>query len=309
MKKVIVVDIDGTLTDTSHRNEYAEKKDFDTFNSLCMKDKPNLVMINLIKKYQEEGYEIHAYSGRSSLYQEQTIEYFKNLGIEFDLIKTRNEGNLIPSKNLKGSWIQKNIINEGKELVAVYEDDDTVINSLRNKGYNVIDVKKEIDLKDLPIHQRVIVVDIDGTVMDNSKRQYHISNGCKDFTYYHAAFRNDTPIQEMMDVVNDYKNKGYMVVMYSNRPDNYLEDTIKQLKEFGLNFDDVYLKAKNMSHLKSELIKEKLLEGIANKGFKIELVIDDTDKVISHLKEKGYEIIHPKELINQQDVKNKLKLK
>lgn len=308
MKKVIVVDIDGTLTDTTHRDKYAEEKDFDTFNSLCLKDRPYLVMIDLIKKHKEEGCEIHAYSGRSSLYQEETIEYFKKLGLEFDLIKTRNEGNLIPAKNLKGSWIQKNIINEGKELVAVYEDDDKVISALRNKGYNVIDVK-EMDRENLPIHQKVIVVDIDGTVMDNSEREYHIANGCKDFIYYHAAFKNDKPIQEVIDKVNDYKNKGYMVVMYSNRPEKYMEETIQQLKDVGLKFDEVYLKPKSLNHLKSELVKEMYIEEVKNKGYKIELVIDDTEKVISHLKQKGYNVIHPEILKNENDLTNKLKLK
>lgn len=308
MKKVIVVDIDGTLTDTTHRDKYAEENDFDTFNSLCLKDRPYLVMIDLIKKHQEEGCEIHAYSGRSSLYQEKTIEYFEKLGLEFDLIKTRNEGNLIPSKNLKGSWIQKNIINEGKELVAVYEDDDKVISALRNKGYNVIDVK-EIDRENLPIHQKVIVVDIDGTVMDNSEREYHISNGSKDFGYYHAEFKNDKPIQEVIDKVNEYKNKGYMVVMYSNRPEKYMEETIQQLRDVGLKFDEVYLKPKSLNYLKSELIKEMYIEDVKNKGYKIELVIDDTEKVISHLKQKGNNVVHPEILKNENDLTNRLKLK
>lgn len=308
MKKVIVVDIDGTLTDTTHRDKYAEEKDFDTFNSLCLKDRPYLVMIDLMKKYKEEGYEIHAYSGRSSLYQEETIDYFKKLGLEFDLIKTRSPDNLIPARNLKGSWIQKNIINEGKELVAVYEDDDKVISTLRNKGYNVINVK-EIDRENLPIHQRVIVVDIDGTVMDNSERNYHISNGSKDFGYYHAAFKNDKPIQDMIDKVNDYKNKGYMVVMYSNRPEKYREDTIQQLKDVGLNFDNIYLKPKQLSSLKSELIKEIYIDNLKNQGLKIELVIDDTDKVISHLKEKGYNVIHTNSIKQEKEFANKLRLK
>lgn len=309
IKKVVVFDIDGTLTNSDHRKEHAENGDYDTFNSLCLKDTPYLVMIDIAKKYKEAGFEIHAYSGRSSLYLESTIEYFKELGVEFDLIKTRAEGNLIPAKNLKGSWIQKNIINEGKELVCVFEDDDVVIGSLRNKGYKVVDVKVEIDRDNLPVHQKVVLVDIDGTVMDNSDREYHISNGSKDFDYYHAAFKNDKPIQEIIDKVNDYKNKGYLVMMYSNRPEKHHEETKKQLIEVGLNFNEVYLKPKKDGWLKSELVKENYVRDIESKGYKVELIIDDTEKVIQHFQSKGYKVVHPEELKLKQDTTNKLKLK
>ncbi len=141
------------------------------------------------------------------------------------------------------------------------------------------------------------------------ERNYHISNGSKDFDYYHAAFKNDKPIQEVIDNVNEYKNKGYMVVMYSNRPEKYMEETIQQLKDRGLKFDDVYLKPKSLDHLKSELVKEMYIEEVKNKGYKIELVIDDTEKVISHLKQKGYNVIHPEILKNETDLTNRLKLK
>lgn len=167
--KVVVFDIDGTLTNSKHRNHILEeidpiraqytkeelkadkelKKSVDKkvsevwmkFHELSKHDEPIAEMIDLVKKYKSQGYKVYAFSGRADEVRDDTVAYFKDLGVEFDLLKMRRAEQRIKSPYLKNAWVNKYIVSEGDEMHVMYEDDVATIDYLKDKkGMNVLHV-------------------------------------------------------------------------------------------------------------------------------------------------------------------------
>lgn len=137
---VVVFDIDGTLVDETHRKEYRDKKDWETYFNMCDLDTPIEHVIKLTQEYRQKGFEIWLMTGRSEICKEKTIASMQKYGVQYDKLKMRSKDVMIPDYVLKPAWISKYI---GKERVeAIYDDRDQVIQGFEKKGLNVIDVKK-----------------------------------------------------------------------------------------------------------------------------------------------------------------------
>lgn len=136
---VVIFDIDGTLMDESHRSEHRDKKDWETYFSLCDLDTPFEPIIELTKQYKAKGYEVWLMTGRAEMCKEKTIQSMNQHGVVYDHLKMRSKDVMIPDYVLKPAWVSKYI---GLERVeAVYDDREDVLNGFRKKGLNAIDVK------------------------------------------------------------------------------------------------------------------------------------------------------------------------
>lgn len=157
--KVVVVDLDDTLSNTEKRKhllnpliELKEKKQnastkeekdilntlqekiWNEFNKKCIEDLPITENIEKIKKYQEQGFKIFAFSGRFDFMRTETVDYFKNIGIEFDLLKLRQPFQKMKTEYLKNSWLRKYVYEQGLELVEFIDDNKTLIDYLKEKN-------------------------------------------------------------------------------------------------------------------------------------------------------------------------------
>lgn len=137
---VVVFDLDGTLYNESHRAEYREKLDWETYFSLCDKDTLIESVANILRDYAKKGYEIWIASGRSEpICLEKTIACLQRDQLPFHGIKLRGQDNFVPDYALKPAWMAKYI---GLDRIeAVYDDTDAVIEGFRKKGLFVVDVK------------------------------------------------------------------------------------------------------------------------------------------------------------------------
>lgn len=136
---VVIFDIDGTLMDETHRAHHRDKKDWETYFSLCGLDEPIHDIIKLTHEYKSKGYEVWIMSGRSVSCEKDTLESFEKHNVVFDKMKLRGEGNFIPDFVIKPAWAKKIIGLERIEVV--YDDNPKVIEAFRKKGLYVIDVK------------------------------------------------------------------------------------------------------------------------------------------------------------------------
>ncbi len=135
---VVIFDIDGTLMNEEHRAEFRDKRDWETYFSLCGQDTPFQHIVDLTREYKDKGYEVWVMSGRYITTEKDTLESFEKCGVVFDHMKLRGEGNFIPDYVIKPAWARKYI---GLERIeAVYDDSPRVIEAFRKKGLNVIDV-------------------------------------------------------------------------------------------------------------------------------------------------------------------------
>jgi FMN phosphatase YigB (HAD superfamily) len=93
MTKAIIVDLDGTLSDSSHRQHYMEKKpkDWKSFYDGMVDDKPNDWCKWLVAHFRET-HAIILVSGRPDDYKEKTEKWLSRYGIYYNVLHMRKAG-------------------------------------------------------------------------------------------------------------------------------------------------------------------------------------------------------------------------
>lgn len=139
-RNIIVVDLDGTLSNSGWREMHAQNKDWDLFHELGKADKPNEDVKALIAAFKSAGdYQIVGCTGRNEKYRTQTIQWLYHHDIELDDILMRPENNWEPDHELKPSFFEAHY--DKDEVLFVLDDREKVVQSWRDKGYNCWQVR------------------------------------------------------------------------------------------------------------------------------------------------------------------------
>ncbi len=141
MKKAIIVDIDGTIADLTHRLHWIKNphgvKDWKRFFAAAYKDKPKKQVIELIK-FLAEHYHIIFLTGRPRLIEGITIRWLLNHfpsskeSRKYSMIM-RLDGDIRPDHKIKKE-IYKNQIQKKFEVIGVFEDRQRVVDMWRELG-------------------------------------------------------------------------------------------------------------------------------------------------------------------------------
>jgi len=83
LPKAIIVDMDGTLADTSHRNPY------DTAN--CLQDALHHAMRETVVRYHQAGYTIVILTGRDDKWAGLTSQWLHHHNVPYDVLIMRPE--------------------------------------------------------------------------------------------------------------------------------------------------------------------------------------------------------------------------
>lgn len=162
--------------------------------------------------------------------------------------------------------------------------------------------KEVIDVKAEKVLPRVVVFDVDNTLMDETHRAIHRENN--DWDTYFDLCHLDEPLKHVIKLTHEYKDKGYEVWVMSGRSESILEKTIASLKQHGAYFDHIKLRGLD-NKMPDYVIKPawaRKLIGIE----RIDFVYDDTDRVIEGFRKYGLNTIDAKEL-HAKELKKKLK--
>ena len=144
--KAIIVDIDGTLADHSHRLHYVqgEKKQWDLFFDDMSNDSINEWCHELINSLKSSGYQILLVSGRPRDYEETTVAWLKKYKVEYDDLFCRKAGDYRSDSIVKKEIYQENI-SEKYEILFVVDDRFSVIKMWRELGLICLDCKYNLD--------------------------------------------------------------------------------------------------------------------------------------------------------------------
>lgn len=147
MVKYVVVDLDGTVADCTHRLHFinGETKDWKGFYEACKDDKPIASMIDMVRALNERYYNVIFLTGRSELARNVTQEWLQvnNLWYYDDLImrplKDYRQDSVVKLEMLN-NYIRTNL-NDDKEAIGfILEDRATVVKSFRDAGFKVLQV-------------------------------------------------------------------------------------------------------------------------------------------------------------------------
>lgn len=151
-------------------------------------------------------------------------------------------------------------------------------------------VTEVLDCKAEKVLPRVAVFDIDGTLMDETHRKEFRET--KQWDKYFELCHLDTPIEHIVDLTKDYKTKGYEVWLMSGRSESVMEKTLESMKKHGVMFDKIKLRGEG-NFIPDYVIKPAWISKYIGLE-RVEIVFEDTDKVIEGFRKKGLNVIDVK---------------
>jgi FMN phosphatase YigB (HAD superfamily) len=141
MKKAIIVDLDGTLSDSSWRERWIEgpKKDYDRFSLESQYDEPNPEALKIVQKAIDKDVVPIFLTGRSEKFRDLTKAWLtKQLPAmhEYELIMRPNK-DFRPAPTFKKDMYNKKL-KDKYEIVVALDDDSDIILMWKSLGITTI---------------------------------------------------------------------------------------------------------------------------------------------------------------------------
>lgn len=140
MKKIVIVDIDGTISIVGDRVKYLQSipPNWDEFYKRCGEDKPNNPIIELVS-ILEMYYEIVYFSGRRESCREDTRKWMDANGVVYGRMFLRENGDKRDDVQVKPEFFAKAFITQ--ETVAfIIEDRSSMVKKWRELGFTCLQV-------------------------------------------------------------------------------------------------------------------------------------------------------------------------
>lgn len=145
--RIVVVDLDGTLCNSNHRQHLAQAKEWDQFHSLAVEDDPNWDVAELISLLSEQT-EMDVCSvyltARNEAYRIPTVEWCRKRNLTPDILLMRPVGNFESDAVIKPRLLEDFLRQAGKvqsDVWCILEDRDKMVEAWRNLGYNCWQVR------------------------------------------------------------------------------------------------------------------------------------------------------------------------
>lgn len=136
----VVVDMDGTLADCSHRIHHVTggNHDWDAFESKALDDAPRMAIVGLVDTFKREGFKILIVSGRQiDRAGKNTVQWLENYGIPYEHIFMRNGGD-----NRQDAIVKQEILDKlpKDQILYVLDDRNQVVEMWRKNGLTCLQV-------------------------------------------------------------------------------------------------------------------------------------------------------------------------
>lgn len=140
-KPFVLCDIDGTVADCEHRRDFVtgEKKDWKGFFGAMQADKPRREVIEMLKKYADDGHKIIFLTARPEDYRKVTenwIELFVASNLPKGSVLTiimRNSGDSRPDTEVKQQMLEK-YFKDKYPIETMIDDRPSVIRMWKEQG-------------------------------------------------------------------------------------------------------------------------------------------------------------------------------
>ena len=146
-KNIVIVDIDGTISEVGERLKYLKQDppDWDSFYDDCFEDEPIEEMVELVYALFLQGYELVFCTGRRESCREKTLSWlYRHFEPEVpasSLLIMRPNGDYRHDTAVKPAQIQLNGISFDS-IAFVLEDRDSMVGKWRELGVRCLQVAK-----------------------------------------------------------------------------------------------------------------------------------------------------------------------
>jgi FMN phosphatase YigB (HAD superfamily) len=154
IKRTVVIDMDGTLADLSHRLHFVrqEHKKFDDFHAAAAGDMPNAWCVELMKAMRNHGYLVYIVSARPKRLKNVTTIWLSDHEIPYDkLILLRENDDHTKDQELKRDWVRGY---GAHKILFVVDDRQCVVDTWRAEGVTCLQCN-QWDEFHKPVEKRV----------------------------------------------------------------------------------------------------------------------------------------------------------
>src|SRR5258706_5768409 len=136
----------------------------------------------------------------------------------------------------------------------------------------------------------VVLVDMDGTIADASRRVRKYLRGTKkDWPGFFRDMEHDPPIQSVLDRVKQLALKHDIVIL-TGRPEKYRPNTEEWLKHNRVKYIQLLMRPRD-DHRPDYESKAALLDEFLASGRKVVLALDDRGPVCDAYRERGVHVV------------------
>lgn len=142
-KRYVIVDLDGTISDSRHREHLALERQWDEFHEKASLDLPKDDVRWLLDFISGNKIGFDPYvvilTGRNERYRPLTEAWLMNNNIHYDELLMRPDRDFTPDHELKPAMLTEFAINAGYQhpvecVLFVLDDRDKVVEAFRNMG-------------------------------------------------------------------------------------------------------------------------------------------------------------------------------
>jgi hydroxymethylpyrimidine pyrophosphatase-like HAD family hydrolase len=140
--KIVIVDIDGTVADLTHRLPFIKgpTKDWKTSNAMVKDDEPFKIVIEWVRQIYRSGHVVVFVSGRSTECAIETEEWLLKYGIPYDYLFMRNGGDYRDDTIVKQAILDRM---PKDRIEFVIDDRPSVVEMWRANGIKVYPVHQD----------------------------------------------------------------------------------------------------------------------------------------------------------------------
>jgi phosphoglycolate phosphatase-like HAD superfamily hydrolase len=140
---------------------------------------------------------------------------------------------------------------------------------------------------------KAIICDIDGTIADASHRLHHIATKPKNWDAFFKDCVNDSPINDIIDLVRMFRLISYEILYVSGRSDIVRQETQDWITKYtGFERNNLFMRQAN-DHRPDWLVKKEILYQLYKMypNLRIEYVLDDRDQVVNMWRNEGLRVL------------------
>jgi FMN phosphatase YigB (HAD superfamily) len=137
--------------------------------------------------------------------------------------------------------------------------------------------------------EKVILVDVDGTLADSYHREHFLEIKPKNWNAYYNLALEDKPFDDIVWLVKLLKDCGNTILIVTARSEDRREITEKWLNEkAGLSgiYDKIYMR-EMYDYRDDDVCKKDILDMIRKDGYDPYLVLDDRKMVVDMWRNEG----------------------
>lgn len=140
MRKIILVDLDHTISDAFHRDEMIGIAPWDEYHARMNEDDPCHDFVALLNSINDQ-YDFIGLTSRPEKWRLRTVKWLVEHGVKLDDLWMRPDNDYRPAHDVKISLCQEKLGDDWKDrILFLIDDNEKVIAAFRDEGVGCLQV-------------------------------------------------------------------------------------------------------------------------------------------------------------------------